>query len=663
MPEETCFWKIENQKAYKKNTLFAGEILVPTMLSNYICLMKRSSKDKGLDFDVNLNHLLLFFSILVYGLFSWGPKLNLNQEIISTPNIFAAIFFVCEVLSFLILARYIKRNASSLNASSLNVSFSDFALSLILTILFILFNSDIWSLRLSGDELFHSQSAIEPARVIATNLIESSPLSISTTLVNFELRYLLMFMQFFLILALLAFNIFLLRRKRIIAQVSLFVIFVVICSIAIGYSYKYPSGYIVPQFMISAISFQTLSIRFAQMFTLIFILVLSTRNLRREMGVKKHFLLIFILLQIPVIKFGIFEIDQSVYFAFLAGILLKYFISEQLQQNQNVEKLFIFLSALIFCRTSAILLIPLFVTVIIVRNRGSINFKQLTPLVAVLPIMFVSANDLFRGFFSEKLDNQLSAYTTQENPIIALWVSVFSEFDLISLSILLLSVCYLSWKPETRTLVISYLILFSFVYSIGIPESVRGHNKYALEVFLPILFLGILVFLDNPRLIEKTKNIKSGIALGIAFAIGSIPLFSPSHELEKVLDHWGQEKTLINYPIQTNVERWVLSKGMEKRCKNLGATYGYFNYILDGISYKRLREIESNQLPDPATLDWGKGIKIETDLKIYECLILDSYPAKSEIRVLLHQLGYEVIFKETGSYYKTVTEIWQNTEF
>jgi hypothetical protein len=129
--------------------------------------------------------------------------------------------------------------------------------------------------------------------------------------------------------------------------------------------------------------------------------------------------------------------------------------------------------------------------------------------------------------------------------------------------------------------------------------------------------------------------------------------------LEKDLDDWGQSFPLINYPIQINVEEYLEEKRLDSVCKNLGSTYGFYNYIQNGRTYNELLELEKSQLVDPITLDWGKGVIQDLDLSDYKCVVLDNYPAKSEIREVLKSQGFELIYQEKGSYFPTVSEIWQ----
>lgn len=129
-------------------------------------------------------------------------------------------------------------------------------------------------------------------------------------------------------------------------------------------------------------------------------------------------------------------------------------------------------------------------------------------------------------------------------------------------------------------------------------------------------------------------------------------------QAEKDLENWRQLGPFINYPVEVNIERILEERNLSEKCINLGSNYGSFNYILNGISYNKLRLLENGQLSELQTLDWGKGIKKNIDFKNYNCLVLADYPEKKEMRQRLETSGFKLIYRVRGEHIPTVIEVW-----
>ncbi len=606
--------------------------------------------------EIPLNKALWLLSLMVYGVFSWGPKPNFSEPILSKLNVYSYIFLTTQILMIVILTINLKQKTTQIR-----IQYSDLVITLFLSTSFILTKPFLWNLRLSGDEIFHSQSAGIPGRVLAEEIIAHSPDKMSNFLESIQFRFIVSFSQLIIIVLILILFVAVLKSKSVLVGIGLFLTCSILCYSFIGYGYKYPSGYIAPQFLISGIVVETIAIRFAQITVLIFAIVLSTRNLRAKIGMYRYCALLAIFFQIPVISFNIGQIDQAIYFAFTAGIILYYAVRTRKNNDSSLEVISTLLCILVLCRSSTLLLVPLVLLPLIVIKRKILDWKSLLPIASLAPILFVSFVELLSGVLLNSTKTEISAYANGINPIFALWQSVFTQFDLISLLILFIAISYLLFDRETRMLTTIYFIGFSTVFSYGIPVTVRGLNKYALEVFLPLIFFAALVLSRKYYFIEAIRRVKTSfyVILAISFIFLS-SLFS-FQGLDNNLEKWGQVRPLINYPLQVNIEEKLTELKLDQQCKNLGATYGYFNFVLNGVSYERLSVIEDTQLPEVNSWDWGIGLIKDLNLSQYSCLVLDAYPAKEEMRSLLRAQGFTLTYQEVGRYFPTVSEIWEKS--
>ena len=606
--------------------------------------------------DIALHKALWLFSLIVYGVFSWGPKPNSHETQLSKLNLYAYLFFFTQLLAICVLSTLFRKKTSRVS-----VKYSEIILAFSVATFFLLTKPFLWNLRLSGDELFHTQSAIAPGTALAKSLIAYSPEKLSNTLSGTQFRFLVSSSQLIILAVISLFVYFLSKTKRTIIPISAFLLFSLICYKYIGFGYKYPSGYIIPQFIVSGIAFETIAFRFAQIAAISFVLIVATRSIRLKLGTIKYSALLLMILQVPVLSFNIGEIDQAVYFAFFAGLLMNFFLRVKDNEEYPVENIVISLCLLIMCRSSAILLLPMVFLPLIFRKRKNWNWKSLLSIISVLPILLVSFFDLSTGLIFKSKVSEVPGFTKNLNPINAFWESVFTEFDKASLLLLLFALSYLLLRRETRPLTIYYLLSFSTIYAYGIPVAVRGLNKYPFEIFSPLIIFAFINLLERVTILNFLRDIRKASILA---ALASVIFLSNSitfQDLEKNLDNWGQVPPLINYPIQVNVEEELTRRGLDIECKNLGATYGFFSFILNGVSYSRLSIIERNQLPEATTLNWGVGLVTNLDLSRYRCLVLDAYPAKEKIRSALRANGFSVTYKKTGRHFPTTTEIWQKS--
>jgi hypothetical protein len=411
-----------------------------------------------------------------------------------------------------------------------------------------------------------------------------------------------------------------------------------------------------PQFLISSVSITTSSYRIAQIFFFVLVFSISTRRFFSAHSHTKQILLSLTILQIPVIAFGATQIEQSVYFAVFAGIVL-YKLSIEKVESEN-EILFALVAILITCRTPALILIP----IILIHSfrKSGFQFRNLiiSPLAAAIPVFFVSFAEVVFSFTRRGLNSDESAYSDEQNKSFALWKSIDTEFDRLSLALLALSIVYLFFLKNSRLISVSYIFFCSTVYSMQIPDSVVGHNKYAFEVFTPLIVFAILKIYDYVSNSAVKIQLITFLFFLCIFILSSV---SNSHlrDLEETLDGWKQTEGLINYPVSIDVEKVLLSRDLNEKCVNLGATYGNFNYVLSGLNVSKFNELNLNQLPDIESLDWGRGLKPTLNLLPYKCLVLDGYPLKSDMRRMLQDGGYEVTFQEISAFYGTRTEIWE----
>jgi hypothetical protein len=483
----------------------------------------------------------------------------------------------------------------------------------------------------------------------------------SNLLESIQFRFIISVSQFIIIAAILVLFVAVLKSKSVLVGIVLFLTCSIFCYSYIGFGYKYPSGYIAPQFLVSGLAVETIAIRFAQITVLIFAIVLATRNLRAKIGKYKYCALLAIFFQIPVLSFNIGQIDQAIYFAFIAGIILDYAVRTRKNNDSNLEVISTLLCILVLCRSSTLLLVPIVLIPLIVIKRRILDWKSLLPIASLAPILFVSFVELLSGVVLDSTTSEVSAYAKGINPIFALWQSVFTEFDAISLLLLLMAISYLLFNRETRMLTTIYFIGFSTVFSYGIPVTVRGLNKYALEVFLPLIIFAAVVLSRKHNFIEAIRRVRIPfLAIPVISFIFLSSLFS-FQGLENNLEKWGQVRPLINYPVQVNIEKKLTELKLDQQCRNLGATYGFYNFVLNGVSYERLSVIEDTQLPEVKSWNWGVGLIKDLNLSQYYCLVLDAYPAKEEMRSTLRAQGFTLTYREVGRFFPTVSEIWEKS--
>lgn len=613
--------------------------------------MKLFHVAKKTNFEIKVSTLVASFTFFTLGLYSWGPKWDLSTSLMSLRNLYAISFLLVEILSVALLSAYLNTSRSKITIRS-----DEFWVSLFSAAIFFAINPEFFSLRLAGDELFHAQSAVVHSAEIV-NIFEGALEKYQfSTFLNMDYRNLLSIAQILvIILFLLIIKIFI-AAKNLFIRIAIFLAVLITSISFIGFGYKYPSGYVVPQFIISTFSISTLSFRFVQILILMMLVSISTRKLFTSYPTLKKILLNVAIFEIPIITYGATQIEQSVYFAIVGGLIL-FKLSIREAETDN-EKLFALIALLIFCRSPAIVfLLP--VAFRIYQNQG-IQFKKwiTSPLVAIVPVIFVSISEAIFARLGGNANSSISAYTLETNKTIALWNSIRTEFDTVSIIFLVISITYLLATKKTRFISFAYLFICSTIYSLQIPNAVVGLNKYALELFAPVIIFSALHFIWSRK---ANKNRRSEIVF-LTMAGGLVllnALNGPPKQLENSLDNWKQHKTLINYPVTVDIEKVVLSKYNKKDCVNLGSTYGHFNYVLSGLNLVQFKDLNRNQLPDIDSLEWGKGLKAQLDLHQYRCLVLDAYPLKSQMRQYLINQGFRVEFERVGPFYGTKSQIWE----
>jgi hypothetical protein len=605
-------------------------------------------------FQVDIGNLLCFMAIIIYGLFGWGPDLVFARELglSSRANFTALIFLVICVFCI-----YILRVLSQKWQINLVIEVQDIQAALMVVLIYILFNFEKISLILSGDELFHSASAVAISKSVIPGIAESLP----AFFLSSDARLLLSLIQLSVVIALFVLYKALERFKSGLFAVLVFLLLFASNLLFIGYGYKYPSGYIIPQFLGSPLFISDSFFRILQVLALSLVLVFVTRSVRKKHGLTAQVLLISIFLSLPVVSLGVVVIDQAVYFGILAGaaLFLQVRISNNSLSAPHIWKASIFLSFLIMARSSALVLL---ITLVFIFLSSKIQKEYLVnayPLIAIVPILIGSGLDLIRGVIAPATTNDGIAFAQSTNPTIALFQSLFSEFDYISL--VSLFVCFLSLLliRSTRKITFLYLTLVFTIFAFQIPVAVLGHNKYAFEGMIPIILFALLIFTASEffALVRKRTLILFGILVFMSLTLASS--LTDFRTLDQDLDEWNQVPGLIHYPLErTDLSKFLIDNNLQKVCVNAGVTYGHFSEISEGISLKSLEELENRSLASPQTLDWGRGISSNLNLDAYRCLIIDNYLAKSKLRSLLELQGFVNVYQATGSIFTTRTEVW-----
>lgn len=595
---------------------------------------------------INSNTLVFGAFILVYGMFAWGPKFDTLIDSNIKRNLYALLFHATLVFSLILLGRYVKQRAFDIK-----IYYSELIACFLGALLFFLTHREFLDLQLSGDELFHAQSAIVHSNSVNNLIINRFGLDIFE---NSDFRIWLSIIQVVLILSILVCTRVIIRTNYQIVRVVIITLIAVLSINFVGFGYKYPSGYIIPQFFVSSVSITTFGFRFIQVFLFMLIIVVALRASSFKYSNIRNCILALTVFWIPVVANAVIQIEQAVYFGLLSGVLL--FLISRREKKIDENTILTFLSLLIFCRTTSTILIPVVCISLFLDRRLNLRNWLKTPLVSCIPIIFVIATEVFFSAKSTNPSVEISPYTNELNKISALWQSIISEFDVASLVILILSFCYLVVSQQSRMVALSYITMISTVYAFQIPNTVIGHNKYALEAFAPIIIFAILQLVTDASRIEKFRF--GFIGLSFLIVVYFVSIWKHPIVNDESLEDWNQVKTFINYPVANSVEKEVLRKLMDYECVNLGSTYGNFNYIINGVSFVEYEKLNDRELSDIDSLDWGKGVKPNINLSGYQCVILDAYPAKREMRRLLIEQGFRVYFEKTGHFYATKSQIW-----
>lgn len=618
---------------------------------HYIGAVKLSYFTKRTHIEIKVSTLVAFLAIFTFGFYSWGPNYDLSSSIFSTRNLFALSFLFIEFISIVLLSKYTNESTARIR-----INFGDIGISLLTATIFFAINPQFVYLRLVGDELFHAQSAVAHGTKILISIEKILSHFKISVLSNTEYRHLLSVTQIFvLIIFILCTKVFL-KSNSTLGRITFFFFILFVSTSFVGFGYKYPSGYILPQFLISGLFITTLGFRFVQIFVFVLIFAISTQRIFSARSRTRQLFLYLTILQIPIVAFGATQIEQSVYFAIFAGLIL-YKLSI-LKGSANNESLFALVAFLILCRIPALILLPMIIVIVCRKNGVRFRDWAVSPFAVVLPLIFISLSEAIISFAGRNSNSEISAYTNQASKVVALWRSVQSEFDYLSLVLLGLSIIYLLTSSHSRIITLSYFALSSVVYSVQIPNSVVGHNKYAFEIFTPVIIFALLKSSDYFG--GSGNKFNNAFSYPIILVL-ALSILSTNHksDLEKSLDNWKQIKRMINYPVSVDIEKVLLSRQRQDKCLNLGTTYGNFNYVLSGISLAKLNELNRSQLPDIDSLNWGKGLRSDLNLNSYNCLVLDAYPLKSQIRKLLQDQGFMVTYQQSGPFYGTLTQIWE----
>ena len=537
----------------------------------------------------------------------------------------------------------------------------DIQISVLIVFVYALFHLDKVSLLLTGDELYHSQSAIAASK----KLISEMPDSLTALFLNQDARLLITLTQICVIAIL--FVLYKIQGKfgsgyvATITFASLFLFNL----LAVGYGYKYPSGYIIPQFLGSVLFISDFFFRIVQVFVFAMVLVVSSRSIRESHGGFSQVLLISGIFSLPVISFGLIYIDQAAYFGILAGIALfqQVLISMDPTSREKIRNASVFLAFLIMVRSSALLLLITFALIILFSRIERKTLKSTYPLIAIVPILLASSLDLIRSIRQPAFSQDGIAFSTTSNPVLALFSSIFTEFDNFSLILLIASISTIIMHPSTRRIVLIYTGIIFSIYAFQVPTAVLGHNKYAFESMTPFVFLAFFLLISSRLFKELSK--KTVIVIGlILFTFSTFVSTSINpEEMDKKMDNWNQVPNFLSVPIEkSGVSDYLSENGLVYDCINVGFTYGYFSTISQARTLEELKTLEERNLIPPQTLEWGQGIKGDLDLNSYGCLIIDNYPAKAKLRGVLKNLGYEQVYSEKGDKFGIRTEVWVKSD-
>ena len=300
---------------------------------------------------INLGIFVLIISIIVFGLYGWGDYPTQNSDHVS----FRFIESIGYLISMTVLIAFLSR-MTSLRGRSVSLTLEIVASSLVVTLLFgILFPHQLQA-KLTGDELFHSQSAVAISRDLLNNLLTFS--SVKNELLNnslkreIEICQILILIIFFLTYLFLA-----LKVKKAFFRVavpSLFLAAVFCNTYYTPYGYKYPSGYLLPQMLSSAVRISPTSLRIAQIFTFTLIISYFAKKILKNLNFAGLTLATLGFLTFPVMINGATTIDQAVYFAVLGGVALKLLYDRRFLNHEGTPY---FLVLLTMARTTALIFV------------------------------------------------------------------------------------------------------------------------------------------------------------------------------------------------------------------------------------------------------------------------------------------------------------------
>jgi hypothetical protein len=356
------------------------------------------------------------------------------------------------------------------------------------------------------------------------------------------------------------------------------------------------------------------------------------------------------ILQIPIFIDSLFVIDTIGYFIFIGGIILQKIAN---RHATNCSNLFLLIFIGVSLRAS-ILIFIFIVAAFLIRKKLSYQKSDFMSIFLILPYI---ENLLFRQTLEIFNSNDQNG-----NLNFKFEAFVFSLKTLMSLNsilILVFAFAIIAFQRYNWTILLMYFCFICLCYIPMIHFGSSGFPKYPLEVLGPIILWGFSELLRY-MLQRNIVNGFLGFFAGIAFLLSFNTI---SHEfmqdnIVKVNTYTGYENlpnTIINYPINlASSFDYIRRHDLTDRCYNPGVTYGTFNELLEGYSYKEYKKANNLYIQNALSSN-----KISNVIARNNCLILTT---NVDINNFVKALNYEkwnLVFENSTPNFNTKVQIWE----
>ncbi len=596
--------------------------------------------------SIDLSTLTIGLMLFNYGLFGYGlslSKSNLSSVTVGSRTvIYNCLLLVCTYF-------LIKETRKSL--IKIRIEWQVLLFTFLLTLIAVLGNLPLYQTYLNGDELAYvSNSWLHSAKIIEDfSITGSKTLSESRMLDLIKIP---------IVLACLAIGVTLFAAKKILwnYQPLIFTCGVVILQQSnanyFNFSFQYLSGYVFAPVISSVLFSNDFAIRIGNTTFFYFLVILGLRQKKSRITSMIWIFPVAAMLLIPAFSNFLPVVDTVSYFVSFGFIILFRLLGGKSYAIQST----LWISCIsIFFRPANIVWLILVLAYVYHRERRLVKEKVFyIPILLVLPFVADVAMQkmisIFHGFTTMESAETNHSYFEAYYPYFR---SVYRAYDKSTFLLLGILVIFLVFHTATRFLISIYLLVILFVYIPLIPPGISGHNKYAFETTLPLVFVAFCrlfrIMLDQSSQTRK-RLIIPVVVLSISY-VGTVQRGELS--ADKIIDSRGQLENFYGYPLESRLDLTTLEKlTPDHVCINTGSIYGDSYFYLRGERLLQLsdRRIREHRLTSNSAT---RNIFDEND-----CLVIDSMRDKSNFTEMLSKESWERVYYKLGSNFGTSSEVW-----